>query len=64
VTLPWGYLAREIVAFLIRRDYQWFDFREDGTLAVHAERDEYSDVRNYLAVPREKIPQIESWRRL
>jgi len=63
VTLPWGYLAREIVAFLIRRDYQWFDFREDGTLAVHAERDEYSDVRNYLAVPREKIPQIESWRR-
>ena len=63
VSRPWGYPAREIVAFLTRLDYQWFDFCEDGSLAVHAERDGYSDVRNYLAVPREKIPQIKSWRR-
>jgi FkbM family methyltransferase len=62
VTRPWGYPARAIVESLNRLDYQWFDFCEDGALAVHAERDEYSDVRNYLAVPREKIPQIESWR--
>lgn len=63
VTRPWGYAAREIVKFLSKLDYQWFDFCEDGTLAVHPERDEYPDVRNYLAVPREKLPQVESWRR-
>jgi FkbM family methyltransferase len=62
VTRPWGCPAREIVKSLNRFDYQWFDFCEDGTLAVHAERDEYPDVRNYLAVPREKLPQVESWR--
>jgi FkbM family methyltransferase len=63
VTRSWGYPARATVESLNRLDYQWFDFCEDGSLAGHAERDEYSEVRNYLAVPREKIPQIESWRR-
>jgi hypothetical protein len=63
VSRPWGYPAREIVAFLARLDYQWFDFCEDGTLVVHAERDGYPDVQNYLAVPRERLPQIQSWRR-
>jgi FkbM family methyltransferase len=61
VTRPWGYAAREIVTFLSGLDYQWFDFCDAGTLAVHVERDEYPDVRNYLAVPREKRPQVESW---
>jgi FkbM family methyltransferase len=61
VTLPWGYPARAIVESLNSLDYQWFDFCENGSLAVHAERDEYPEVRNYLAVPREKLPQIESW---
>jgi FkbM family methyltransferase len=63
VTRPWGYPASEIVKVLSRLDYQWFDFGENGTLTVHAERDEYLDVRNYLAVPREKLPQLEPWRR-
>jgi hypothetical protein len=63
VTRSWGYPAREIVEFLDKLDYEWFDFCEDGTLAVHAQRDEYPDVRNYLAIPRERLPEIESWRR-
>ena len=63
VTRPWGYPARAIVESLHRLDYQWFDFCEDGSLRVHAERDEYPDVQNYLAVPRERLSQIESWRR-
>ena len=63
VTRPWGYPARELVEFLVRLDYQWFDFCEDGALAFHAERHEYPDVRNYLAVPREKLSRFELWRR-
>jgi len=63
VTGPWGYHAAEVVKFLGRLNYQWFDFCDDGMLAEHAERDGYPEVRNYLAVPREKLFQIESWRR-
>lgn len=63
VTGPWGYPAAEIVEFLGRFGYQWFDFCEDGTLATHNERDRYPEIRNYLAVPRENIDQIREWRR-
>ena len=63
VTGPWGYHASEIVKLLNSLDYQWFDFRQDGTLAVHAKRNKYPEIRNYLAVPREKLSQVELWLR-
>lgn len=63
VARPWGYQAREIVKSLGSLGYQWFDFCEAGTIAVHTEKDEYPEIRNYLAVPREKLSQVESWRR-
>ena len=62
VTRPWGYEAREIVERLKAEGYQWFDFRDDGGLERHAPRDTYPEVRNYLAVPQEKLELIERWR--
>jgi FkbM family methyltransferase len=61
VTRPWGYPAREIVSYLRERGYYWFDFRDDGTIYPHAQRDEYPEIRNYLAVPREKLALVERW---
>lgn len=61
VTQPWGYRAREIVCALKRHNYQWFSFRAEGTLRPHAEREDYPEVRNYLAVPREKLGSIQEW---
>jgi len=61
VTRPWGYRAHEIVTQLRRYDYEWFDFREDGTLFPHQSREDYPDVKNYLAVPREKRAIVEEW---
>jgi FkbM family methyltransferase len=61
VTAPWGYRASEIVELLRHFDYRWFDFCEDGTVAAHVEREEYPEVRNYLAVPEEKLSQLASW---
>lgn len=63
VTRPWGYRAGGIVELLSSVGYQWFDFCEDGTLVGHAGKNEYPEVRNYLAVPREKLSQIQAWRR-
>ena len=63
VTVAWGCHASQIGKRWGSLDYQWFDFCEDGALPVHVKRDEYQEVRNYLAVPREKLPQISSWRR-
>lgn len=59
VTQPWGYPAREIVACLERHDYVWFDFADDGTIASHQPRHEYPEIRNYLAVPQEKLALVE-----
>jgi FkbM family methyltransferase len=63
VTQPWGYAAREIVSCLQRHAYVWFDFAEDGKIALHEPRHEYPETRNYLAVPREKLALVEAWRR-
>jgi FkbM family methyltransferase len=63
VTRPWGYPAREIVSCLRGHGYDWFDFRDDGTITPHAQRDEYPEIRNYLAVPREKRALVEGWQR-
>ena len=62
VTRPWSYPAREIVQALRARDYEWFDFRDDGTILPHLQRDEYPEIRNYLAVPREKLSLVEDSR--
>jgi FkbM family methyltransferase len=61
VTRPWGYEAREIVNCLQAEGYEWFDFRDDGSLEPHVIREAYPEVRNYLAVPREKRDMIERW---
>jgi FkbM family methyltransferase len=54
VTRPWGYPAYEIISQLRAYDYDWFDILSNGTLTPHLPRMEYPDVKNYLAVPREK----------
>jgi FkbM family methyltransferase len=54
VTRPWGYPAREIVGCLRAYDYEWFDIFPDGVVLPHRPRNEYPEVKNYLAVPREK----------
>lgn len=53
-TCAWGYRAREIISLLKHYDFEWFDVLQDGSLAPHEIRDSYPDVRNYLAIPREK----------
>jgi FkbM family methyltransferase len=62
VTQPWGYAAREIVDCLRAEGYEWFNFRSDGRLEAHPLRGSYPEIRNYLAVPREKLFQIDPWR--
>ena len=63
VTRPWGYPAYEIVDCLRGEDYEWFEFHDDGTITPHEIRSEYPEIRNYLAVPREKLPLVSRWRR-
>jgi FkbM family methyltransferase len=60
-TQPWGYEAREIVSAFSRHDMAWFDFQPRGTLTPHKIQDEYPNIRNYLAVPREKLAEIAEW---
>jgi FkbM family methyltransferase len=60
-TQPWGYEAREIVSAFSQHDMVWFDFQPGGTLTLHKIQDLYPDIRNYLAVPREKLAEIAEW---
>lgn len=60
VTEPWGYEAREIAEKLEKLGYQWFDFDPRGRLIRHTPRDAYPDIRNYLAVPGEKIDSLQA----
>lgn len=55
-TLVWGYKARGIISLLAGAGYEWFECAADGTLIPHEIRDEYPEVRNYVGVPREKLP--------
>ncbi len=61
VTQPWGYAAREIVSSLKGCDYEWFEFCADGTIFRHKQKDTYPDVKNYLAVPKEKLALVQEW---
>ncbi len=53
-TRPWGYAARQIILSLQAHGFNWYELNSDGSPVPHAIRDEYPQVRNYLAVPREK----------
>lgn len=53
-TEVWGYQAREIIKAVRDFDYDWFDFNLNGSIGVHVERQAYPQVKNYLAIPREK----------
>jgi FkbM family methyltransferase len=53
-TQAWGYNAKEIIRALQNYDYAWFDIGENGSVSPHIECQSYRDVKNYLAIPREK----------
>ena len=55
-TQVWGYPAREIISLLAGAGYLWFETAADGSLIPHEIRVEYPEVKNYVAVPREKWP--------
>lgn len=55
-TRAWGYEAREIVLKFQSYGFEWYEFRSDGSIVPHNIRNDYPDVRNYLAVPRERCP--------
>lgn len=61
VTRAWGYPAREIVNCLKQKDYRWFEFRPDGGISKHEEKNAYPEVMNYLAVPAEKLATVGEW---
>jgi hypothetical protein len=54
VTRSWGYAAADIMTLLRTYDYEWFDILADGSQRPHQPKEEYMEVKNYLAVPREK----------
>lgn len=64
VTRPWGYPARQIVEQLRAYEYGWFDILGDGRLRPHLPKNEYAEVRNFLAVPHEKQNYLQQARLL
>ena len=54
-TQPWGYKAREIIRMLQSFNFNWFDIRSDGSVVPHEIREHYPEIRNYVAVPKEKM---------
>lgn len=51
---PWGYEAREIVEFLAKANYKWFEIGDDGTPSpVEPTRSTYD--ANLIAVPAEDV---------
>jgi FkbM family methyltransferase len=56
-TRPWGYRAHEIVQFLDRIGYQWFQLDDRGSLSrVAPDHDVYDS--NLVAIPQERADQI------
>jgi FkbM family methyltransferase len=54
VTRSWGYAAADIMNLVRTYDYEWFDILADGSTRPHHPQEEYTGVKNYLAVPCEK----------
>ena len=56
-TRPWGYAAREIIEFLVRKEYRWFALDADGSLIpVSTEQKGYD--ANLVALPAERVREI------
>ena len=55
-TQAWGYNAREIILMLQSFGFNWFEIRLDGSIVPHQIKDHYPEIRNYVAVPKEKCP--------
>jgi len=56
-TRPWGYRAREIVDFLVDRNYCWFSLKADGRLQPAATDLDLYDA-NLVALPAERSEGI------
>jgi FkbM family methyltransferase len=56
-TRPWGYAAREIVQFLVRKEYRWFALDAEGTLMPVSTQQEHYDA-NLVALPKERIREF------
>jgi len=58
-TGPWGYAAQEIVRFLSRAGFRWFQVLPDRNLApVDESREEYD--ANFVAIPDERLDSLGS----
>ncbi len=53
-TGPWGYAASEIIEWLVKRGYEWFEVTEKGSLKRSKTNRAFHD-HNLVAVPAEKI---------
>jgi FkbM family methyltransferase len=53
-TQAWGYNAREIILMLQNYGFNWFEICLDGSIVPHQIKDDYPEIRNYVAVPKEK----------
>jgi len=56
-TKPWGYQAREIVQFLKRLRYSWFQLLDSGSLQLVSSNLEVYDA-NLVALPTERMDEI------
>jgi FkbM family methyltransferase len=61
VTHPWGHSARDVITQLETNGYRWFDFQRGGFLSPHELQNTYGEVKNFLAVPEEKVSVIADW---
>jgi len=58
-TKPWGYQAREIVQFLKRLRYSWFQLLDSGSLQLVSSNLEVYDA-NLVALPTERMDEISN----
>jgi FkbM family methyltransferase len=56
-TKPWGYQAREIVEFLDRLGYRWFQLLDNGSLRLVSSNLDVYDA-NLVALPTERMDEI------
>ena len=56
-TAPWGYAAREIIRFLVRKEYRWFALDAEGHLFPVSTEEERYDA-NLVALPAERVREF------
>ena len=57
-TQPWGYAAQEIISFLDKRNYRWFELTEEALLRrISIEQENYD--ANLVALPSERMETYE-----